>query len=96
MSADRKQRIAAVLDAGLAPSVLRITDDSAHHAGHAGAALGGQTHYAVLVVSPAFAGQSRVHRSRTVHALLAREFGSGLHALSLVLRTPEEHFATET
>ncbi|MFC7543482.1 BolA family protein [Siccirubricoccus deserti] len=49
-----------------------------------------ETHYSVQVVSPAFAGQSRLTRSRAVHAVLAAEFGGGLHALSLRLLTPEE------
>ena len=90
MTQDRADRIAAVLTARFAPSALRITDDSARHAGHAGAAAGGQTHYAVLLVSDAFAGQSRLARSRAVHDALAEEFAGGLHALALTLRTPEE------
>jgi BolA protein len=96
MIANREQRMTAVLEAAIAPDLLRITDDSARHAGHAGAAPGGETHYTVLAVSRAFAGRSRVQRSRDVHALLAAEFAGGLHALSLVLRTPEEHAASET
>jgi BolA protein len=44
----------------------------------------------VLLVSAAFRGMARVARSRAVHAALAAEFAGGLHALSLVLRTPEE------
>jgi BolA protein len=42
------------------------------------------------VVSPAFAGLTRVARSRAVHDALAAEFADGLHALALRLRTPEE------
>lgn len=79
-----------VLSAAFAPAEVAILDDSHRHAGHAGAAPGGETHYTVQVVSPAFAGQSRVARSRAVHAALAGEFGAGLHALSLRLLTPEE------
>ncbi len=90
MTQDRADRIAAVLTAGFAPTALHITDDSARHAGHAGAAPGGQTHYTVLLVSGAFRGVSRVARSRAVHDALADEFASGLHALALTLRTPEE------
>jgi BolA family transcriptional regulator, general stress-responsive regulator len=67
-----------------------VTDDSAHHAGHAGARPGGETHYSVVVVSDAFRGMNRVARSRAVHAVLEAEFAGGLHALSLVLRTPDE------
>jgi len=79
-----------VLSAAFAPAEVTILDDSHRHAGHAGAAPGGETHYTIQVVSPVFAGQSRVARSRAVHAALAGEFGSGLHALSLKLLTPEE------
>ena len=91
----RADRIAAALTASFAPSLLRIADDSARHAGHAGAAPGGQTHYSVLMVATAFEGQSRVARSRAVHDTLAAEFAGGLHALALTLRTPAEQAASE-
>lgn len=87
---DRKHRIETALGAAFAGATVHVVDDSARHAGHAGAAPGGQTHYSVTIVSPAFAGQSRLARSRAVHALLAQEFAEGLHALALTLRTPEE------
>ena len=90
MSTSRADRIAAILAGRFAPIVLQVTDDSARHAGHAGAAPGGQTHYAVLLVSAAFAGQSRLARSRAVHDALAAEFAGGLHALALTLHTPAE------
>jgi stress-induced morphogen len=89
----RADRITARLSEAFAPTLLRVVDDSARHAGHAGAAEGGQTHYTVLMVSAAFAGQSRVARSRAVHEALAGEFAGGLHALALTLRTPAEHEA---
>lgn len=87
----RASRIEAALRASFAPTMLQVTDDSARHAGHAGAAPGGETHYTVVMVAPAFQGKTRVARSREVHAALAREFAGGLHALALTLRTPEEH-----
>ena len=86
----RADRIAAVLRHGFDPTILRIVDDSARHAGHAGAAPGGETHYSLLLVAEAFRGRNRVDRSRAVHAALAAEFAGGLHALALTLRTPEE------
>jgi BolA protein len=93
----RTDRLHATLTQAFAPAVLRIEDDSAHHAGHSGAQPGGQTHYSVLMVSAAFQGVGRVARSRAVHAALAAEFGppeqGGMHALALTLRTPEEHAA---
>ena len=91
----RADRISAVLTQAFQPNRLRIVDDSARHAGHAGAAPGGQTHYSVLVVAEAFRGVRRVDRSRMVHAALAEEFASGLHALALTLRAPEEDDAPE-
>jgi BolA protein len=86
----RADRIQAALETAFPPARVAVQDDSHQHAGHAGAQPGGETHYSVLVVSQAFAGQSRVARSRAVHAVLAAEFGGGLHALSLRLLTPEE------
>ena len=86
----RAHRLEAALRQALAPTQVEVTDDSARHAGHAGARPGGETHYSVLVVADAFRGVSRVDRSRQVHALLAAEFADGLHALALTLRTPEE------
>jgi BolA protein len=87
----RADRIAAVLTGRFAPTLLRLADESARHAGHAGAAPAGETHYAVLLVSAEFRGQNRLARQRAVHAALAAEFASGLHALALTLRTPDEY-----
>ncbi len=95
----RAARIEAALRETFAPAMIRVIDDSARHAGHAGARPGGETHYTVVMASAAFQGQSRVARSRAVHDALAREFAGGLHALALTLRTPEEQAriaATET
>jgi stress-induced morphogen len=89
----RAERIETLLRAAFAPTLLRIADDSARHAGHAGATAAGETHYSVLLVSAAFEGQGRVARHRAVNAVLREEFASGLHALALVLRTPAEQAA---
>lgn len=87
----RADRLKDTLTKAFAPTLLRVVDDSARHAGHAGARPEGQTHYSVLLVSDAFVGINRVARSRAVHAALASEFSGGMHALALTLRTPEEH-----
>jgi BolA protein len=91
----RAERIAGLLRQHFAPTLLRVADESARHAGHAGAAPGGETHYRVLLVSPAFRDEARISRSRRVHEVLAGEFATGLHALELTLRTPEEHAAAK-
>ncbi len=89
----RAERMRALLSSALAPVLLDVRDDSSLHAGHAGAAPGGETHYSVLVVSDRFRGQNRVARHRLVNAALGAEFSGGLHALALTLRTPEEQAA---
>lgn len=79
-----------LLTAQLAPQKIVIDDQSARHAGHAGARPGGQTHYHLALVSTAFEGLSRVARQRLVYQALREEFETGLHALSLDLKTPAE------
>lgn len=86
----RAERMAERLRAEFAPTTVEIRDDSHRHAGHAGARPEGETHYSVLLVSPAFAGMNRVARSRAVHAALDAEFANGLHALALALKAPGE------
>ena len=86
----RATRLEAVLTREFAPVLVRVVDDSARHAGHAGAQPGGETHYSVLLVAEAFRDMNRLARSRAVHAALAAEFSEGMHALALTLRTPEE------
>jgi len=90
--ANRYERIHQILSESFKPVALQIIDESAKHASHAArnGVAGGETHYHVTMVSAALAGQSRLARSRAVHEALDAEFKSGLHALSLKLRTPEE------
>lgn len=82
------------LTGAFAPSALEVTDESARHAGHAGASRPdggiGETHFHVRMVTAAFAGVSRVERQRRVHAVLAEELAGSVHALSLKLQTPDE------
>ncbi len=84
------ERMRAKIEAAFAPIDLKIVDDSAKHAGHAGARAGGESHFTVSIVSAAFAGKGRVDRQRLVHAALAEELAGPVHALALVLRAPGE------
>lgn len=86
----RDRAIRESLEKAFAPTLLEVEDDSARHAGHAGAAPGGGTHFNVRVVSAAFIGRSLVERHRMVNDALAEEFATGLHALSIVAKTPDE------
>lgn len=71
-------------------SEIRVIDDSAKHAGHAGARPEGGTHFTVRIVSRQFAGLNRVARHRLVYAALEAHFAQGLHALAIETYTPEE------
>ena len=67
----------------LAPSQLEVIDESAAHAGHAGAAPGGGTHFRVRIASPRFAGLSAVARHRLVYDSVRDFLDRGLHALAI-------------
>lgn len=75
--------------AGLNPVTLRIIDDSAAHAGHAGARSGGG-HYRLFIVSSAFAGKPTLARHRLIYDALGELMRSKIHALSIQAMTPEE------
>ena len=78
------------LTARFAPIRLDVHDESHRHAGHAGARPRGETHFAVTIVSAAFAGRDRIARQRLVYEALAAELAGGVHALSVTARTPQE------
>ena len=79
----RRDRIFQILTENFQPSLIDVVDDSARHAGHAGASDAGETHYNVKIVSARFDGLSRVAMQREIMQALAAEFESGLHALSI-------------
>lgn len=81
--------IEARLRAELAPLALTLRDDSAQHAGHAGAREGG--HFHVTIVSERFAGLQRVARHRLVYHCLSDLMQRGIHALAIDARAPGEH-----
>ena len=80
----------AKLVAALAPTHLDIVDDSARHAGHAGAGAAGESHFNIAIVSGAFEGLNRVQRQRLVYAAVAEELAGPVHALSVKANTPAE------
>ncbi len=82
------ETIEDTLRAALAPSELRVEDDSHHHVGHAGAKEGG--HYRVYVVAPIFEGMSALDRHRAVFKPFEAKFGRGIHALQITARAPSE------
>jgi BolA protein len=71
------------LTQAFSPSTLEIRDDSAKHAGHAGARAGGESHFSIRIVSDAFRGKARIDRHRMVHRVLAEELAGPVHALAI-------------
>ena len=73
----------------LEPVKIEILDESARHAGHAGAKSGGG-HYLLTIVSPKFAGKSALERHRLIYTALQEMMHKNIHALSVKAYTPEE------
>lgn len=84
------EKLRMKLQTAFEPDRLEIVDDSARHAGHLHDQPGGESHFNVTIVSPAFAGVSRVERQRRIYAALAEELAGPVHALSLKVLAPGE------
>jgi BolA protein len=67
-----------------------VINDSAKHAGHMGDDGTGESHFTVIVESPAFEGVSRVERQRLVNRALADLLRDRIHALAIKARAPGE------
>ena len=90
MSADnRLERIRTLLTDALAPTLLELSDESAMHAGHAGAASGGG-HYNLKIVSSRFEGQRLVMRHRLVYDSVHDMMRTEIHALAITALAPSE------
>lgn len=76
--------------AALEPLSLELVDESAQHAGHAGARPGGNTHWRLEIVSPRFSGKPTVARHRMVYQALGELMQHPIHALAISARSPEE------
>ena len=72
------------------PTQLEVLDESAAHAGHAGAtAAGFGSHFRVRIASAAFDGQTRVASHRLVYDEMQNFFAQGLHALAIEIVKPD-------
>jgi len=74
----------------LAPTRMELVDESARHAGHAGAAPGGNTHWNLTIVSAAFTGKPVVARHRMVYQSLGDLMQHPIHALNITAKAPGE------
>jgi BolA protein len=88
MNAPVMTALRTALEQALSPSSLEIFDDSARHAGHAGAR--GGAHLRVRLVADAFRGRSQLERHRLVYAAVAPLMSGAVHALNIDARAPDE------
>ena len=86
---NRIERIRALLEAGLSPLLLEVSDDSHQHAGHEGA-RDGRGHFSVEIVSEAFTGKPSLARHRAVYAALGDMMVTDIHALTMKVMAPGE------
>jgi BolA protein len=78
------------LEQALKPTLLDLVDDSEAHRGHGGYNPSGESHFTLIIESPAFAGKSRVDRQRLVYAALGDLMRERVHALSIRATAPGE------
>ena len=89
MNDERLAKVRERLTQALQPTSLELIDESARHAGHAGAASGGG-HYIVRIVSAAFQDKSPIQRHRLVYDAVGDMLHTEIHALSIQAKTPQE------
>jgi BolA protein len=78
------------LNAELKPTSIDLSDDSEQHRGHGGYNPAGESHFSLVIESPAFAGKSRVERQRMIYAALGDLMRERVHALSIRATAPGE------
>ena len=87
---ERVEKIRSALQASLQPERLDIVDDSAAHAGHAGAIQSGGGHFSAYIVAEAFAGKTAVQRHQLVYKALGALMQTDIHALAIKAFAPDE------
>jgi len=87
---DRIEKIRTAIHQGLNPHRLEVRDDSAAHAGHAGAIQSGGGHFTVDIVAEAFEGHSAVRRHQLVYSALGDLMKTDIHALIIRAHAPSE------
>jgi BolA protein len=81
-----QQQIESRLREALSPEHLELENESHMHS----VPPGSESHFRLVLVSEAFAGQRKVARHQRIYQLLAEELAGPVHALSIFAWTPEE------
>ena len=84
------RQIEQALREALSPRHLEVIDESARHAGHAGANPAGESHFHVVIEAEAFRDLPLVARHRLVNEALGELLEGRVHALRITARSPEE------
>jgi BolA protein len=84
-----------MLEQAFAAARVSVLDDSARHAGHAGA-RDGAGHFVVRIESQEFTGRSRIERHRLVYKALAELLPREIHALNIVAVSPDDESPSRT
>jgi BolA protein len=84
-----------MLEQAFAAARVSVLDDSARHAGHAGA-RDGAGHFIVRIESQEFNGRSRIERHRLVYKALAELLPREIHALNIVAVSPDDESLSRT
>lgn len=71
--------IEALIKAGIPDAQVTISD-----------LRGDGDHYAALIVSPSFAGKTRVQQHQMVYQALQGKMGTDLHAMAIQTATPDQ------
>lgn len=95
MTSPRVDQIRILLERAFGGARVAVIDDSARHAGHAGA-RGGAGHYIVRVESQDFTGRSRLERHRLVYGALAELLPREIHALNIEAVSPDDDSPSRT
>ena len=80
-----KSLMEKALEEAFAPTLLEIADVSHHHAGHAGAPAGGESHFELQISAQAFEDKSRIACHRMVNQVLADLLAGPIHALQITI-----------
>ncbi|MDB4945743.1 MAG: Cell division protein BolA [Labilithrix sp.] len=86
-----QNNVEALLREKLTPELLEVVNESHMHS----VAPGSETHFKVIIVSPAFEGIAPVRRHQLVYGALGdlmtkKPSAGGIHALAITSRTPAE------
>lgn len=85
-----EKQIRRALTVALSPLFLEVENQSGRHQGHAGDNGSGESHFAIVIISPLFAGKPKIERHRMVFEVVKPLFKTHLHALSIKALAPDE------